>query len=133
MTLEREDLRTGHMPARIEGRRLARLLTYISIYAVIIGLASLLWQRPLLLTVIYGLISAALLRRWRSYSEILYFVLPAVLGPLGEFVAISFGAWEYSLPLFNIPIWLPLAWGLSGLCLKKIADVLMEARATRSA
>ena len=110
-------------------RSLPRLFAYIAIYALTIVLVSLLWQRPVTLTLTYGLLSALLLWRWHAFSDVLYFALPAILGPIGEFVAVGFGAWEYSLPLLNIPVWLPLAWGISGLCLKKIADILMEAKA----
>jgi hypothetical protein len=111
------------------GRSLPRAIAYLAIYALTIGLASLLWPRPVTLTLTYGLLSALLLWRWHAFSDLLYFALPAILGPMGEFVAVGFGAWEYSLPLLNIPVWLPLAWGISGLCLKKIADLLMEAQA----
>ena len=110
-------------------RLLPRAFAYLGVYALIIGLASLLWQHPVPLTLTYALLTAVLLWRWHAFPDVLFFVLPAILGPLGEFVAISFGAWEYSLPLLNIPLWLPLMWGVGGLSLKKIADVLIEARA----
>lgn len=132
MNSRRGSVFSNAMRERFTLRWLPRLFAYVSIYALTIGLASLLWHRPATLALTYVLLSAVLLLKWRSYPDILYFALPAVLGPIGEFVAISFGAWKYSLPLFNIPLWLPLAWGVSGLCLKKIADVLTEARATRS-
>ncbi len=113
-------------------RALPKTFVYIAPFALNIGLVSLLWQYPVTLTLIYALLSAVLLWRWHTFPDVIFFVLPAILGPLGEFVAISSGAWEYSLPLLNIPMWLPLAWGIAGLCLKKIADVLIDARAAEA-
>ena len=110
---------TNPMSRSYSWRSLPILFAYIAIYALTIGLASLLWQRPVALTLTYVLLSALLLWRWHAFSDLLYFALPAILGPIGEFVAVGFGAWEYTLPLLNIPVWLPLAWGISGLCLKK--------------
>jgi hypothetical protein len=118
----------------LPGRTWQRLVLYLSIYALTIILASLLWQHPVTLTLAYGLLSLLLLMQWHSRSEVVYFGLAALLGPLGEFVAVSFGAWEYSLPWVNIPIWLPLAWGIAGLFLNKIAGLLLadQARLNRS-
>ena len=120
---------TNHTISNLSWRWVPRMLAYVAIYALAVGLMGLLWRHPVRLTVTYGLLSAMLLWRWHAFSDVLYFALPAILGPLGEFVAISFGAWEYSLPLLNIPLWLPLAWGISGICLKRTADLLMEAKA----
>jgi hypothetical protein len=111
------------------GRTWQRLILYLSIYALTIILASLLWQHPATLTLAYALLSLLLLLQWHSRSEVVYFGLAALLGPLGEFVAVSFGAWEYSLPWVNIPIWLPLAWGIAGLFLNKIAGLLLADQA----
>jgi len=102
-------------------------LLYSPIYALTFVLASLLWQRPLALASAYALLSSLLLWRWHSRSEVVFFTLAALLGPIAEFVAVSFGAWEYARPWINIPIWLPLAYGISGLFLKKTADALLNA------
>ena len=114
----------------LSGRTWQRLALYLSIYALTIMLASLLWRRPAALTLAYVLLSILLLWRWHSRSEVAYFTLAAFLGPLGEFVAVSFGAWEYSLPWVNIPIWLPFAYGLSGLSLHKIASLLLQIKSS---
>jgi hypothetical protein len=124
----KEQLRT-HTNRRYAWQLLPRAISYIAIYAFTIALTSLLWQRPLLLTLAYVLLSSLLLWRWHAFADVLYFTLPAILGPLGEIVPITFGAWEYALPILKIPLWLPLAWGISGLCMKKIADMLMEVKA----
>ena len=110
----------------LSGRTWQRLALYLSIYALTIILASLLWPRPAALTLAYVLFSILLLWQWHSRSEVAYFTLAAFLGPLGEFVAVSFGAWEYSLPWVKIPIWLPFAYGITGLFLNKIAGLLLQ-------
>ena len=76
------------------------------------------------------LLSILLLRQWHSRSEVAYFTLAAFLGPLVEFVAVSFGAWEDLLPWVNIPIWLPFAHGITGLFLNKIAGLLLQIRSS---
>lgn len=119
-------------PGRVAGARAVdiarggKLALYLLVYALTVLLTSLLWQRPATLTLAYARISLLLLWRSHSRSEIAYFGLAALLGPLGEFVAVGFGAWEYSLPLLKIPIWLPLAYGIVGFGLNKVAGLLLQ-------
>jgi hypothetical protein len=113
----------------VTGRGRLKVVAYVPIYALCVGLACLLWQRPLVLTLAYGLLSVFVLWRWHSRSDVLYFALAAVLGSLGEFIAVGFGAWEYSRPWINIPMWLPPAWGIACLYLKKTTEALVETKA----
>jgi hypothetical protein len=48
-----------------------------------------------------------MLRKWHSRSDLMFYVVAFVLGPLGEIVAVSSGAWEYARPSYLIPMWLP--------------------------
>jgi hypothetical protein len=114
---------------RSHWRALARILACAALYALVIGLASALWRRPAALAASYALLSALLLWRWHAPADVLYFVIPGILGSLGEYVAVAHGAWHYSLAWINIPVWLPLAWGASGLCMKRIADAALSLRA----
>jgi hypothetical protein len=104
--------------------RWIRALGYFPIYVVLIGLAAGLWPRPVLLTGCYAVFAAGMLTRWHGSSDVGFFCLAAILGPLGEVVCIRAGAWEYAQPWGDIPIWLPLAWGIAGLYLKKTTEVL---------
>jgi len=117
---------TDQSNTSLSGRTWQRLVLYLSIYALTVILASLLWSRPVALTLAYVLLSTLLLWQWHSRSEVAYFTLAAFLGPLGELVAVSYGAWEYSLPWVKIPIWLPFAYGMTGLFLNKIAGLLLQ-------
>lgn len=107
-------------------RTWGKLAIYLSVYALTVLLTSLLWQNPVTLTLAYALIIVVLLWRSHSRSDVAYFGLAALLGPVGEFVAVGFGAWQYSLPLDRIPIWLPLAYGIVGLGLSKVVGLLVQ-------
>jgi Protein of unknown function (DUF2878) len=74
-----------------------------------------------------------MLYRWHTHSDLAHFFLAFVLGPTGEFIAIHFGAWNYSASFFLIPFWLPLAWAISGLYLKKTTEALAERNEVSSA
>ncbi|MFQ5349815.1 MAG: hypothetical protein ACE5EG_05165 [Thermoanaerobaculia bacterium] len=102
-----------------------RALLYLPIYLLLIALISAIWSRPALLTVCCGVLAGGMLLRWHSRSDVLFFLLASSLGPLGESVAISFGAWQYALPWAGIPLWLPVGWGVAGLYLKKTSEVLL--------
>lgn len=62
---------------------------------------------------------------WHEKTDFLLFLVGAIVGPTGEIIAILFGAWQYANPtLLGIPIWLPLAWGIITLSIKRISDTL---------
>ena len=106
--------------------RLLRALAYSPLYLLCFALAGLLWDRPVLLAGCYLVMSALMLWRWHRRSDLAYFFLALSLGPLGEMFAVSRGAWTYAEPAFLVPLWLPLAWGISGLFLKKTVEALTE-------
>lgn len=98
-------------------------------YFVVMLLIGLLWRWPMLL--LSGFTGFAMILLWRIArrpGDYLYFVLPAVLGPLGEVPAILGGAWVYSKPMVVVPVWLPLAWGCAALLIKRTADNVVRAR-----
>lgn len=40
-----------------------------------------------------------------------------IFGALAEIIPAALGAWTYATPqLLTIPYWLPLVWGLAGIC-----------------
>lgn len=109
-------------------RRWLTAIAYFPIYMVLIGLAATLWSRPGLLTACYLVLGALLLWRWHARSDVGFFLLAGVLGPLGEVVCIKLGAWQYAEPWWVIPIWLPPAWAIAGLYLKKTTEALTGAK-----
>ena len=96
----------------------------IGIYALCVMLAGFLWHRQGVLAVCYLFISILMLYRWHTRSDLSFYFVAFLLGPLGEIVAVYFGAWRYSEPFYLIPIWLPFLWGIAALFMKKISETL---------
>jgi hypothetical protein len=104
------------------------LVIELGVSAVAIGLASLLWRSPLVLTLSYLLMSILVFVRWHTRSDLFFYAVAFVLGPTAEAVAVSSGAWKYSKPLFLIPLWLPLLWGVTAVFLKRLSETLQGER-----
>ena len=111
--------------SRPSKRSLGRVLLYLPIYLLLVGLAATLWSRPGLLAICYALMAGGMLWRWHTRTDLLFFVLAAVLGSLGEATAVRFGAWQYASTATGIPLWLPLAWGIVVLYLKHTTAALV--------
>ncbi len=104
------------------------LIFELGLYAVCIVLVGLLWHTPVVLTICYMALSVIALAKWHTKSDLLFYSVTFVLGPLGESVAVYLGAWKYSEPLFLIPMWLPFLWGICALFMKNISETLLEER-----
>ena len=102
------------------------LLSYVPIYLMCALSAGLLWRHPGFLFTIYLVTAAMLLYRWHTRADLFYFFVPFLLGPLGEIFAVGLGAWQYSKAALGVPLWLPLAWGIAMLFMKKTADALLN-------
>lgn len=105
---------------------LLRLLLCIGSFFGIIALAVHLWPWPLVLAAIYlGAASAFLL--WKGErGDGIYFFVPFVIAPCGELLAVAHGAWSYAGADSGIPVWLPFAWGISGICMRR-SSITVEA------
>ncbi len=106
------------------------------IYILCVILVSLLWRRPVVLLACYLAVSILMLYQWHARSDLISYAIAFVLGPLGEVAAVHFGAWQYSEPLYLIPIWLPFLWGVVALFLKKVSEGfagVLEAKNSRQA
>jgi hypothetical protein len=66
-----------------------------------------------------------MLSKWHTKSDLIFYFVAFVLGPLGELIAIYFGAWGYTEPFYFIPIWLPFLWGIAALFMKKLSETLI--------
>jgi len=86
------------------------------ILLVSIGCLFLLWKQPVLLSVLLLLIAYGKHKLYPIKSELLWFVLICIGGGLVEILLVNFGhAWSYTQPqLYDIPIWMPIFWGLVG-------------------
>ncbi len=99
---------------------------FLPIYLLCVGPAAFLWSKPVLLVVLYIILAVALLIRWHSRTDLIYFAVPFVLGPAGETLAVTYGAWSYSGVRTLLPVWLPFVWGIAGLFMKKTCEALTE-------
>ena len=102
-----------------------QLIIPIAIFALAIGLTSALWSQPVVLTINLAVLTVIQLYKWHTKSDLVYFSVPFVLGPLAEGIAIYFGAWQYSKPVYLIPVWLPVLWGIAALFMKKICESIL--------
>lgn len=94
----------------------------IGLLCIGILLVSLLYTNVLLLTLVLAAGAVVVLKFWHSYHDTIFFLVAVAVGTLGEIVAVSFGAWRYAYPTFlSIPLWLPLAWGLAAVIIKRLA------------
>ncbi len=79
-----------------------------------------------MLAAAYAVGAAILLSRWHRLDDIIYFVVALVVAPFGEWIAIMNGAWQYACSVTVIPVWLPLAWGMCAICLKRLSETVVE-------
>jgi hypothetical protein len=67
-----------------------------------------------------------MLSKWHTKSDLCFYFVAFILGPIAEVAAIYSGTWTYSKSFFLIPIWLPFGWGIASLIIKKISETLVE-------
>jgi putative membrane protein len=103
-----------------------------TVYVASLTLVCGLWPQPW--TLLLGLlgVSAWMLQRWSQRSDRLFYFAGFVLGPLVELLAVSSGAWTYAKPLWVVPIWLPVLWGIASLFLKRLCATLLSGRGAGS-
>ena len=95
------------------------VITFLFFVWVIV--ISLLWRYPIALTASLLLLVIIYFIKYPNRDDLRWFIVAATLGPVGEAVVISSGLWEYhGLTMIGIPIWLPLAWGITAILFKRI-------------
>lgn len=98
------------------------LIRDLFIFWFVIFLVVLCWTNNILVTAI--LIAAYWIRYyfWPDKEDLVLYVGGAILGPIAEIIATKVGIWHYTLPtFFNIPLWLPFAWGFAAVLILRIA------------
>lgn len=117
--------RSFHFDPCKTGTMKKELAFELGLYALCIALVGSLWHKPVTLTICYVVISIVVLMKWHTKSDLLFYFITFILGPIGESVAIYLGAWKYSRPLYLIPSWLPFLWGICALFLKHISETIL--------
>lgn len=102
-----------------------RLLSTLALYGLGTLCLALLYDRSLLLA---GCLLSILSVTWaldHRPGDVYFVVGGAILGPAAEAVAIGAGAWTYAHADFlGIPLWLPVAWGLACLIIRRLSESL---------
>ena len=107
--------------------KIARELSFqLSLFAMMIACMVALWQHQLTLT--FVLIGLFLLGRKIMHShrhDWSIFVSSILISFMIEIVSVYFGAWTYSAPnLFNIPSYIPIAYGTGTVIVFNISQTL---------
>ncbi len=88
---------------------------------------SFFYADNIIVTALLLLTLAVGMKFWYKKHDVYFFVVGTVLGPIGEVVAIYFGAWQYTNPTFlGIPMWLPIVWGLAAVLIKRISELFVK-------
>jgi len=89
-----------------------------------------LWEQPILLSILLVITAYVKHRLYPIKSELLWFALICFGGAIVEMLLVNIGgAWSYaSSQLFNVPIWMPLFWGLVGTTVIVMYDGMTERR-----
>jgi hypothetical protein len=98
------------------------LIRDLFIFWFVIFLVVLCWTNNILVTAI--LLAAYWIRYyfWPNKEDHVLYIGGAILGPIAEIIATKVGIWQYTLPtFFNIPLWLPFAWGFAAVLIIRIA------------
>jgi len=112
---------------RITRKLETELVFDIILFCAGIVAISLFYINNLLLT--FFLIVALMLgiKFWYKTKDIYFLIAGAIIGPIGEIICIYFGVWQYTNPtFFGIPIWLPFAWSLATMLIKRIAEIFVK-------
>jgi len=99
------------------------------LFVIGIILISFFYNNNLLLTSLLIISLLIITKIWHQKDDIYFFLVAAILGPVSEIIMIHFGVWQYTNPTaFGIPLWLPLAWGLSAIIIKRFAYAAIKLR-----
>ncbi len=93
---------------------------FVAFFIFWLLLISILWSKPLYLTITLLIISCLYFLLFKERKGIYYFLAAAIFGPIGEVFVSANGLWTYhGETILGIPYWLPLAWGITAVALHK--------------
>ncbi len=104
--------------------RLIRFWSSLVIYPIAVGALAWLYPHTVALAAVFvGLVGIALAID-RKPGDVWIVLGGAALGPFAEGVAVAHGAWTYAASdAVGLPLWLPPAWGLATLLVKRITEI----------
>lgn len=96
---------------------------WVGVWLVDVVLMAYGWMYPVKLAVVFAVEILAIWMWDRRKRDEVWLGVTIVLGPIVDLIAVGGGAWSYGAPFVaGIPVWLPLAYGISGLLLRRLAD-----------
>lgn len=107
-----------------------RLLIFfydIILFGLAVFFTAILWKNNILVFIILLILLWMSAHHFHKKEDVLFIVLAGIIGPATEIVCISTGAWFYSNPtILGIPFWLPVAYALLGLVVKRTATSVVN-------
>ena len=98
------------------------LIRDLFIFWFVIFLVVLFWTNNILVTGILLVAYGIRYYFWPNTEDHVLYIGGAILGPIAVIIATKVGIWLYALPtFFNIPLWLPFAWGFAAVLIIRIA------------
>ena len=89
----------------------------------------LFWKNNWLTFAILLLLAIIFLIILKDVASVYYYIIIAACGTVSEIICVYAGAWKYKLPQFlGIPFWLPLVWGMAGLCFKDAYQFIKKSK-----
>jgi hypothetical protein len=105
----------------------------ISLPIATVAIPALFWGNELLALVLLALVTLCAMTVKIHRRHLITFVYGAILGPLSELVCIYFGAWSYTnVSMLPIPLWLPIAWGLAGVHISEVNELIEKLLTNRT-
>jgi uncharacterized membrane protein YoaT (DUF817 family) len=104
---------------------LKELLMALAAFLVLSASVALLWRDNGLLLIVALVECLMALSLWHNRLDVSFFLIIAVLGSLVEVVFVRSGVWHYANPtLLGVPLWVPFAFGTTGLIGGRMAQTL---------
>jgi hypothetical protein len=111
---------------RFTGRVRRELFFEAMILVYGISAAALLYRDNILVSILMFIGLLLGVKFWYKRHDVYFFAAGAIVGPFIEIICIYFGVWQYANPTFlGIPLWLPFAWGLFTMLVKRIAETFV--------
>lgn len=102
-------------------QRVKDMFIGLLIFALELVLFNYLWRNNAILSAALGSISALVLLKWAEKEEKFLYLAGFILGPIYDLMLVPRGIWNYGNPtILNMPMWLPLAYGLGVILIVKI-------------
>jgi hypothetical protein len=112
-----------HFTKKIE----KELILEIFLFSAGVAIISFFYTNNPLILVLLTIALLIAIKFWHKKQDLYFFAVGAVIGSLTEIVCIYFGAWQYTNPsFFGIPAWLPFAWGLGSVLIKRVAETFIK-------